>query len=58
MDSPTRRPDQDTSRPSSGQPRQEIDGGVRLAGGPPEEVPVLGQASDVMSTIPPPYDRY
>ena len=32
MDSPTRRPDQDTSRPSSGQPRQEIDGGVRLAG--------------------------
>ncbi|RPD60510.1 hypothetical protein L226DRAFT_570013 [Lentinus tigrinus ALCF2SS1-7] len=49
---------QDTSRPSTGRPRQEVDGGVRLAGGPLDEMPSLDQESDIMSSVPPPYHRY
>ncbi|KAI0682886.1 hypothetical protein C8T65DRAFT_261262 [Cerioporus squamosus] len=37
-------------------PRQELDGGVRLAGGPPEED--WDRLSDILPTIPPPYRRY
>ncbi|RPD60513.1 hypothetical protein L226DRAFT_570016 [Lentinus tigrinus ALCF2SS1-7] len=37
-------------------PRQELDGGVRLAGGPPEDE--WDRLSDLLPTIPPPYRRY
>ncbi|TFK85750.1 hypothetical protein K466DRAFT_178443 [Polyporus arcularius HHB13444] len=37
-------------------PRQELDGGVRLAGGPPEED--WDRLSDILPTVPPPYRRY
>ncbi|KAI0708288.1 hypothetical protein C8Q76DRAFT_695725 [Earliella scabrosa] len=39
------------------EPRVEIDGGIRLAGGPADEVP---EADDIagMETLPPPYQRY
>ncbi|KAI0752342.1 hypothetical protein C8Q80DRAFT_442831 [Daedaleopsis nitida] len=41
----------------SSAPRQELDGGVRIAGGPPGEIPEEDAAS-VDSIVPPPYHLY